>query len=294
MKRKIIKQSDSYTITLPIKWIREHGIDETKEVDLEEEREELIIKTKTTPRKEGELTIDSTNDKFIQYLLNNAYRNGYDLLKINFQKANIAKSIEKQLDLLMGWQITEKTDKKIIIESLTEPRYDKFDVLMRRTFFIIKNDLVLIRDFLEGKEQNLEEIKKNAAEAIRIDNFCRRCIFRKVVEKEKTHFYWHFIATITWIHRSIYYLSLELKKNLEDNKAAELINRIINSFNNLYEGFFEKNLNKIAVVFDITKEIQQNKSKIFKSGKNDLVNYHLIEISRLINLSCSDAIGINT
>ncbi|MBW2977843.1 hypothetical protein KY331_03285 [Candidatus Woesearchaeota archaeon] len=294
MRRKIIKQRDSYTITLPIKWIKEHGIDKTKEVDIEEEKEELVIKTKAFPRKEGEITIDSSNDKFVLYLISNLYRNGYDVLKINFEKENIAKLVEKHLELQLGWQITEKTKNRIVIESLTEPRYDRFDVLFRRTFFIVKNDLGLIRNYLEGKKLEIEEITKNADEIRKIDNFCRRCIFRRVVEKEKTHFYWHFITTIIWIHRSIYFLASGLKKAQKDKNAVELIKKIINAFDNLHEGFFEKDFKKIDKVFDISREIWKNKPAIFQRIRNNMVSYHLIEISRLINLSCADVLGINS
>ncbi|MBT3304523.1 AbrB/MazE/SpoVT family DNA-binding domain-containing protein [Candidatus Woesearchaeota archaeon] len=277
MKRKIIKQKNSYTITLPKKWVQEHGIEKKEEIDVIEEKNSLTIKTNSTQKKEGEITLDNHNNHFIRYILNNAYRTGYDVLKINTQNKDALKAIETALPKLLGWQIT-KTSPHILLENLTEPNSDKFDTLLRRMFFIIVTDLA----DLKTKTNNIEN---SSVEVVMIDNFCRRSISKKSIEKEKTHFYWSFISTVAWVHRRIYYLTPN-KKNL--NK--ELLNKIIEAFKNLHEGFFEKDLEKINQVFEITKKIFHSPEKYLKG--NLVSANHLLEIARLINLCCSPALGI--
>jgi len=272
MKRKVIKQRDSYTVTLPKKWVEEHGV--PKELNIEEEKEGLFIRTEAMPRKEGDIKIDSRNEQFIVYILNNAYRSGYDFLRIHIPNKRIAEIIEQRLPLLLGWQIVQKKEKEIIIENLTEPRIDKFDVLFRRMFLIIKEDL-----------ENIKEIQTE--EVMKIDNFCRRCIAKRIIGKEKIHVYWQFLSMINWVHRSLYYLTKEGKPGKEHQVLQK---KILEAFTNLYEGFFEKDFRKIALVFDITNEIMQNKKKYLSKESN--ITYYFIEMTRLINRSCSPCIGI--
>jgi hypothetical protein len=295
MKRKLISQRDSYTLTLPIKWIREHGLDKKGEVDIEEEKEGLFIKSLAIPKKSTEITIDSSNKKFVAYILNNLYRSGYDSVRINFKEKGIVKLVEEQIKLLLGWQIIEKKENNILIDNLTEPTTEKFDVLFRRIFFIIKTDLDILEDSLKGIKLDIEEIEKGANEVVTLDNFCRRCISKRIVEKEKINFYWHFVSTLTWVHREIYSLLNYLsRKKIKNKELLALTEKISKAFDFLHEGFFEKNFKKIESVFNITEEIQNQEEKLLKVCKNTLVYHKLLQISRMINLLCSPCIGILT
>ena len=293
MRRKVIRQKDSFTVTLPIKWAKAHGIEESREIDMEEEKEGLFIRAWGTKRREGEVTISSENEKFVEYILNNAYRNGFDILTVNIQSKKVADIIDEHVDLLLGWQITERSQNRLKLENLTEPRTEKFDVLLRRAFFIIKNDLGLIKEGMEKGKLDSETIRKNAEEMIKIDNFCRRCIGKRAVEKDKIHFYWGFVSTVTWVHRSIFYFSKSMKKCAEkDKRSISLLEKVMTAFNMLYEGFYEADMKKVAQVFDITKEIQGMRQSLFSSKGNHLAYYYISEMARLTNLSCSPCIGI--
>lgn len=293
MKRKVISQRNSFTLTLPIKWVREHGLDKKEEIDVVEEKEGLYIRSSAIPKKETEITIDSSNKKFVVYILNNLYRSGYDSVRIDFKEKGIIKLVEEQIKLLLGWQIIEKNENNILIDNLTEPTTEKFDVLFRRVFFITKTDLGILEDSLKGVKLDIEEIEKGANEVVTIDNFCRRCISKRIVEKEKINFYWHFVSTLTWVHREIYSLLNYLsRKKIKDKGLLALTEKISKAFDFLHEGFFEKSFKKIGSVFDITEETRNQEEKLLKICKDTLVYHKLLQISRMINLSCSPCIGI--
>ena len=79
MKRKVIKQKSSYTVTLPMKWIKDRGINEDSEIEIEEQDGNLLISTKTiVAQKVGSFEIKSKNPKYLKYVLNNIYKVGYD------------------------------------------------------------------------------------------------------------------------------------------------------------------------------------------------------------------------
>lgn len=293
MKRKVIKQRDSYTITLPIKWVNSHGITPQSEVEVNEENEALIIKTESMQKKSGEITLpQNSNERLVIYILTNAYRNGYDILKVKAANKKQIEYLEHNMDTLLGWQTTKKTENEIVIENLTEPSADRFDSLLRRMFHIISDNINSLSDLSYDKKYH-EELKKSAKEASMIDNFCRRCISKKMVEKEKTYFYWQFISTVLWVHRSFIYLveSMEKKQCKKDKLCEELLEKIKTAFQNFSEGFFDKDIAKISKVFDITKAISDKKVEYLDST-NKVIVYQLIEMSRMLNLSCSPCLGI--
>jgi len=292
MRRKVTKQRDSYTVTLPIKWAKDHNIEEEREISIDEEKEGLFIRAGAAPKSEGEITINSEDDVFIDYALNNAYRNGYDVLTIKINSSKIVDMIEKHMDKLLGWQITERSNDKVVIESLTEPMTEKFDSLLRREFYIIKNDLEMIQEALKSGKHDHERIKKSATEMRRIDNFCRRCIVKRVVEKDKIFFYWGFLTNMLLIHRSINFFSESIGKSSKDKKADEILGKAISAFNLLHEGFVEKKLGKIVQVVGIAKSIQKLRPMLLKGAGNHLSYFYILELSRIINLSCGPCIGI--
>ena len=182
MKRKLIKQgNNSYTLTLPIKWIRDKGLDENSEIELEEKEGELIINTNINKKqiKKLELKITNYNERTIKNLLNQGYRQGYDLIKIQYKnksQLDIIKSITRET--LLGFELTEENLDSCIIENITEPSEEKFDIILRKVFLIIKNEgEEILNDILK----KLDNRKKREHTKIIIDdytNFCRRAIIK--------------------------------------------------------------------------------------------------------------------
>jgi len=256
MRRKLISQRNSHTLTLPIKWVRDHGLDKNEEVELEEEREGIFVRSLATPKKEKEITMTSKDDVVVRYILNNLYRGGYDQIKINYSDKAIIKIIENHLEVLLGWQISGKTDKEITIENLTEPTHEKFDILLRRMFFIIQGNFEILEEYFDKKSVDKNEFDKNDKEIVKLDNFCRRCISKRVVEKDKTLFYWQLISTLTWMDRDLYYLFHTINKNKLITKGKPIIvEKLSKAFDLIHDGFYQKDLKKIESVFDIIDEI---------------------------------------
>jgi hypothetical protein len=295
MRRKVIKQKDSYTMTLPMKWATAHGIGPNSELDIEIEKEALVVKANSSPaKKEGEIVLPKNcTERLVRYIINNAYRSGYDVLKVKQVSRKNLETIEGIIDILLGWQITKRNNDEITFENLTEPNADKFDSLMRRSFFIILDDLRTLPNKITSQKTLVEDITKSGKEVMMIDNFCRRCISKKAVEKDKTSYYWMLISTMVWSHRSLSYLAESLKEHpYKKDKAIEsLIAKIISAFENINEGIFSKDFSKISKVFEITEEIEKKKSEYLQSN-NKIIAYYLLEMTRMLALSCSPSLGI--
>jgi len=98
MKRKLIKQGEAYTLTLPIKWIRSLNLSPSEEVDISEIEGNLLISTKPHQIKK-EISVDLTSDQefYVRPFLNALYWSGYDKLKIKYKTIKQKKVIHRQL-----------------------------------------------------------------------------------------------------------------------------------------------------------------------------------------------------
>jgi phosphate uptake regulator len=74
MRRKIIKQgNNSYTLTLPIKWVKEYNLDGADEVEIIEEEGSLkIVSEQKKIKKEISITINNKFEKNIRFILKQA------------------------------------------------------------------------------------------------------------------------------------------------------------------------------------------------------------------------------
>jgi len=300
MKRKVIKQRDSYTITLPMKWVKEHGIEESREVDVQEEKEGIIIQAEgSAKKKETTLKINSDSEPFIRVNLNNLYRMGYDKIKIFFEtkkQMQIAQdSAEKRL---LGFEVTEIGNNYIIIENVAEPSSEKQDVLLRRMFLLVKQSLDQVHeDMIVNKFGNFDMIKQMTQKVDQYDNFCRRNVSKKRFTEERVNFYWTLYVRILLTQHSILYLYEKLSTG-KTQKIPEAHIKIFAGLNNwfyaTYNSFYKKDLEMISKAHKDLKQIMHKTHDEMEKtkGKEAVVLYYMSEIARLTYLMTSPMLGI--
>lgn len=274
MERRIIKQKESYTITLPKQWVENLGLRHKDVVNLFEDESQLTIST--TGVKKVHRVMDVTkiqSDTAVRYILNNLYRSGVDKLELQCAKSQHQVAIQT-LPTLIGWQITSSSENKIIIENLTEPSPDSFYPLLRRLFHIIRHNLKHVND--------PSQIQFD--ESVSIDNFCRRAIFKKKIHIEKSHFYWQLVSTLVWIDRDVYYFVNDSHK--KSKMSLSHITKIVSYFSQIETGFYKKDIFILSSVLDSLKtEIQSFDVK----SKSDT---YIFRMYRDLQLLCSPALVI--
>lgn len=119
MRRKLIKQGmGGYTVVLPINWIRKRGMEAGGEVDIDEQRDVLIIAAEGNHVvKSTSLHIEKQTFKFYRSIVGGLYRGGYDEIRITFNDASVLPELQKAIDLLAGFEILDITSKSCVIHS---------------------------------------------------------------------------------------------------------------------------------------------------------------------------------
>ncbi len=119
MRRKLIKQGmGGYTVVLPINWIRKRGLEGGGEVDIDEQRDVLVIAAEGKHvTKSTSLHIEKQTFKFYRSIIGGLYRGGYDEIHVTFTDASILPDLQRAVDLLPGFEILDITSKSCIVRS---------------------------------------------------------------------------------------------------------------------------------------------------------------------------------
>ena len=297
MKRKVIKQRDSYTITLPMKWVKANHLEESPEIEVGEEADRLLIESlgKTKPKKTATISLDSDYALFISHVITNAYRAGYDMLRLEIKNKSQIDTVQKVLDrLLLGYEITKEEKDYCVVESISEPSNEKLEVILRRIFLIIKSTIVSFHAHLAGNEKmDIATLKANSEKVDKYCYFSRRSISKQHYT-DKSHFQWLLYSNLLLMQhalkRMILY-SIQSKKKISP-PLASLIGYLEPYFTTFYEAYFQKDLKKLAEVnIQGEKMLYRDIYHLLEQKKEGVTLYHLGEFVRLVLISGSPVVG---
>ena len=172
MRRKIIKQGvASLTVSLPAKWAKQHKLSSGMEVEVEEQKEALIIAPVGTVQKSEKVELDlSTAAPLTNHLIRAQYVKGVDELHIKFKDSQQLRDLQhRALPELLGYVIFEQTAKSALIRDVTQTKPEEFDVMFRRIFLL----LVSMGETLEkGEKEGIESVLALDQNINRNVNFC--------------------------------------------------------------------------------------------------------------------------
>lgn len=254
------KGRKSYTVTLPLDWVKQQGLDKTKTVDLEIVSNKIIINS-TKEEQEPRLIDADKAENALTKILQSAYRLGVDELKIKYSKPELRKHISQVIDTkLIGYEIIEQTKNMLRIKDITKEVTEEFKTVLRRIFLLLVE--------LTRSPEEVEESDRNLT---KLTNYCQRLLIKKGhMEYKKIPFYYMLLDQIeklsdeyTWLYQT---------KNM-DKKILNQLNSYLEKIYHLYYKFDLENFNECQ------HETYIIKNKLKKQQKN----IHLHNIARQLN-----------
>ena|SRR3989338_841745 len=303
MKRKIIRLGQAtYVMSLPSKWIRESNLNKGDYIEVEEKDGNLIISTqKAAQRTEVTLDLHNFNERTIQNVLNQTYRKGFDVIRLKYATSEQLKSVRRiTKETLLGFEVVKEEKGFCTLENIAEPSVEKYDVILRKLFLVIKNEAEEI--ILEVKEGTLtnqarrDEIKNNVDN---YTNFIRRLIIKYKIQGAKdSYLLFYAISLLSLIHHGYYYLYQYLgeKKNIHLSAETKHVFQKVNELFTTYYAAFYKNDYTLAhqISVDRKKIMQQEIYPLLEAHKGieNVVLSCLNEIMRMIHLSSTAIFGL--
>lgn len=280
-------------ISLPSKWIKENKLGKGSEIDLEEENNKIVIGTKT--RKKGEIVIEinKENEKDIKNILTHIYRNGFDKIIINGIIKEASREIRETVnDLLLGFEVTEISKDTTIIENISEPTEQKYEIILSKLFKIIEETQeIIISSFKENNFKSQEDIEDLRKQHDRFILFCRRLLNKGNTGKNSL-IHWELLTFLMHIEHSYFYLYSYLSKNKmkKNEKIIKLMQEAKEYFLMYKHSYYDKDIKLIHKINDLKKEYYLEKlpSLIEKSnGKETVALAYIREIFRFIQIGTS-------
>ncbi len=266
MKRRLIKQGGGgYTIYLPKKWIDSRGLKAGDEMDITESPHGLVIESIAKPeKKEISAEVDFRNKRFLEYLITDYYRAGYDTITL---KGDVnERTVSRIIRLIGGLEIVSSDAQSLKLEVMAEPFEDRKDKIMKQVFFIVKDDTSYVLDTIQKRQKiDFDRIKRNNIRMVRYVNFLMRATSKKVTELNG--FYWTLINLLHWIGRRIYYLAQSIKdtKPIDiSSKHLEFFLSFQKSLDLLYDGLYKNSLKSLMEIHEEYEQYKDKRTALYK------------------------------
>lgn len=171
MKRKVIQLAGkTYVVSLPLAWAKRNSIQKGCEVEVVERTSSLTILSPGAKDKEVEITLHvKKNQKIGKRQLADLYIRGYDEVKIFAEFDQLEKLKEEDL---LGFEIVD--EKKDFVHYKNVAEGDSFDVMLRRTFLLLKQMSELVLE--ESNEKTILSMEKTTN---KFTNYCKRILFKQ-------------------------------------------------------------------------------------------------------------------
>jgi len=291
MRRRIIRQgNNSFTMTLPVKWVRENSLEKEGEVDISEEGKKIIVSPISVSNiKESTISLKGIDEKSLSTTLTHLYRSGLSRITLKDVDKEKVDVIESLIDkVLTGMEISKKCDGLCILEVISEPRQENYILLLKKIFFIIQESVSII---LENKE--LERIDRLTEKAKSHEQFCKRFIANNIKGQEGFEQYTllsYLIVIQTDLQKMAGMISKEkikISKRTEDD-----INKLLVIFKKVTEGFFEKDT---KTLYDTDKFVRATLSanlNALSTIKEKPLYHFYLEILRILYSMHMPMIGL--
>ncbi|MBS3074067.1 hypothetical protein J4447_01285 [Candidatus Pacearchaeota archaeon] len=300
-ERKLIKQGGGgLTIYLPKKWLDRKGLKEGDKVSVIEDEGSLIIEGKVNKKNEIIIGINESNINDLRHLLTHAYRRGFSRIIINHERTErIIKEVKKVVsNVLLGFELTKIEGNELLIENISEPSEEKYEVMMQKVFLVISETMQLMsNDFSKGKFDDANEMKELRDQSDKFIIFCKRLLSKNKHERNLL-FEWEFLTFMMDIQHTCYYLYHYCYDNkIKGTKEMIAFSKELESyFSHLKTAYNKKDaatvhkINELKKKYhfgDITKMIEKSR------GKESSVYAYFREVFRSIQLSTSPIMSMS-
>jgi phosphate uptake regulator len=263
------KDRKSYTVTLPIEWVKGEGLDKRRKVELDVVGHKIVI----SPHKEDDKTVVIDGDAYSRALfkvLPGLYRIGANEIQLNFTSNKVLEETSDIIEQkLIGYEIIEQKKNQARIKDITRESEEDFKVIFRRVFRL------LIQLSESSDAVNIRILDRNAK---RLINYCQRILVKKGhTEFLKTPLYYLVLDRLEKIGDEFIWLS---HTRIAKKKEKEYRKEIVQLFRTAYELFYKFDVQSYCRSEHRTYEL---KNEIKLGEKVDNSTIHLHNLARILN-----------
>lgn len=254
MRRKLVRMgAHSYMTAIPKRWIKKHNLKKGDYVDFVETDNKLVLTSiSEIYERKAEVSIDSPKMEIVWRTIQPLYTSGYDEIKINITDPRILKTIERSVNMLIGFEITETDPDYIMINSVSKQLDENIQPILKRTWYIVKQVALITENAFVNKDKTrLEEIFALEQTINKYTMLLKRVINRTGYKYPQ---YTYLIITfleLTANHyeyiRRYYLLYPKAKIRKEYAEGIKKVNKLMFDIIDLQYNYSQEKFNKIAL-----------------------------------------------
>lgn len=240
MKRKIMDQKTSVTITLPKKWVNTHHLKPGDEINVIEKDHSLVISASEIkpPVKKTKIKIEKARFLAYREFISQLYKAGYDEIEVNFKDAKIVGDLQETSDSIYGVELFNKNVNQCVIKNIYKTDgLELFSHISRMVNIIKTMQNTILQDIKSKKYSSLKQI-----EQLRLNAYKQRDLILMTIKKQKLFDddlfpFYEFATNLGWLARAYYPLYLSLAKQKISATELDYFMKVCNYFKLTYKTF---------------------------------------------------------
>ncbi|MBW2969121.1 AbrB/MazE/SpoVT family DNA-binding domain-containing protein [Candidatus Woesearchaeota archaeon] len=281
MRRKVIQIANStQLVSLPRTWAKEHNIKKGDELELNIQKNKIIISTEKESEQETiDVNVTNLDRSSLMFLIRALYKKGYDEINLRFdnqlakhyrinENVKVISSIHQEVNRLTGIEIVQQKENFCKLKTISKTDDKELDNMIRRTFILLLDAAKDVIDAAKnGNSVLLETIEEKHDTLTKFISYCIRTINKRKTEDKNTHFLYHIIATMDKIVDILKNCSRELEgfNKKVKKESLEVLNKTYSSFEKFYELFYKYNAETVKILSENKEQVMN--SLISLSGK---------------------------
>jgi phosphate uptake regulator len=291
MKRRLIQQKDSFTLTIPIKWVRDNNLEKNDEINVIQEDNKLVLQPGELkePIKKTEVKLTPSNFKAFRSLIGGLYRRGYDEIKVLFKDPKVISELQKTADMLYGFEVFDIDDKSCIIKSVFKVESVELKSVINKMVNIVKTmQNIITQDIKNNDLKSKEELWQ-----FRNSIYKQRDLVARTIVKQRlldhNHFPYYLLAFYLWhIARNYAYFYVSFPKNYKAEKQElAFLNKLTEYFNVSFTWIESEEV--IERYEEYMKLMDSSLKTMSKKGKVSVI-YPYCTVILLLIQSCTSSI----
>jgi phosphate uptake regulator len=264
------KNRKSYTVTLPIEWVKEQRLDKTRSVDMEIVGNKIVFSA-NAKRQECIVILEKEYKHTLVKVLQGLYRLGISEIKIMCQADAYRRSVTEIIEQrLIGCEIVEQKPEYILVQDITTESKEDFQVILRRIF-------LLLLEYREAKD--LTQAQSLDRSIKKFCNYSQRTLMKQGhSEYNKVPIYYLLIDRMEKLSDEILWFFQSKSQNVLVHKVYDLLR---NAYDVYYKFSNERCDTFSTASFDFKNSIKEKKNI-------DIPLMHLHNIARIINSMYGD------
>jgi phosphate uptake regulator len=281
MKRKVLLiGKSSLAVSLPSKWAKGQGIKPGDEVTVDESEGGLRVSSGSIKRQD-EFTIRVKNNKFFRRMIISPYVQGFERIVILFEEPEIYSKIVNTLPHLMGFEIVEEKQGRVVLQNVAEGLQANFDVLFKRLSHLVITIGETLKAYLEQVDEGrLSEIDSYELMTNRLHNYCRRILNLTHSKPLYSSTFLYSLVTDYEYIADLYKLILKIERESKSKKIVESIDMANKSIRLLNELLAKPSIDAIIKFNDHHDEAIRIMDEVYSGEKSIVLLQQICAITK--------------